>query len=87
MITDRAGTIEYVNSSFVSTSGFTMQEVIGRKPFLLQSEACETAECIRQAVAEIGLESDNRMQVWITVSIGISTSIPGDTVGEIARPC
>jgi PAS domain S-box-containing protein len=36
-ITDRQSRIEYVNPAFETTSGYTAQEVLGRKPSLLQS--------------------------------------------------
>jgi sigma-B regulation protein RsbU (phosphoserine phosphatase) len=36
-ITDRQARIEYVNPAFEATSGYTAQEVLGRKPSLLQS--------------------------------------------------
>ena len=37
VITDRQARIEYVNPAFEATSGYTAQEVLGRKPSLLQS--------------------------------------------------
>ncbi len=37
MITDEAGSIEYVNGSFTTTTGYTPQEVIGRKPSIFKS--------------------------------------------------
>ena len=37
VITDRQSRIEYVNPAFETTSGYTAQEVLGRKPSLLQS--------------------------------------------------
>ncbi len=37
LITDRQGIIEYVNRSFVCTTGFTKQESIGRKTSILKS--------------------------------------------------
>jgi PAS domain S-box-containing protein len=37
VITDRHSQIEYVNPAFEATSGYTAQEVLGRKPSLLQS--------------------------------------------------
>ncbi len=37
IITDRQARIEYVNPAFEATSGYTAQEVLGRKPSLLQS--------------------------------------------------
>jgi PAS domain S-box-containing protein len=37
VITDRAGTIEYVNPAFSRMSGFTAKEAIGRTPRLLHS--------------------------------------------------
>ncbi len=37
MITDRDGTIEYVNAAFERTSGYGAAEVLGRKPSVLKS--------------------------------------------------
>jgi two-component system, NarL family, sensor histidine kinase NreB len=37
MITDRNGTIEYVNPAFEAMSGYTKDQVIGRRPSMLQS--------------------------------------------------
>ncbi len=37
VITDREGTIEYVNPSFESSTGFSRQEAIGQKPNILKS--------------------------------------------------
>lgn len=37
MITDALGNIEYVNPNFVETSGYTYQDVIGKKPSILKS--------------------------------------------------
>jgi PAS domain-containing protein len=37
VITDRQARIEYVNPAFEATSGYSAQEVLGRKPSLLQS--------------------------------------------------
>ena len=37
LITDRQGIIEYVNPSFVCTTGFTKQEAIGKKTSILKS--------------------------------------------------
>ena len=37
LITDKEGTIEYVNSAFCEVSGFSSEEVIGRTPQLLKS--------------------------------------------------
>ena len=37
VITDRQSRIEYVNPAFEATSGYTAQEVLGRKPSLLHS--------------------------------------------------
>lgn len=39
LITDRNGTIEYVNPAFEAMSGYTKAEVIGRKPNILRSGA------------------------------------------------
>ena len=37
LITDTAGIIQYVNPQFLESSGFTMDEVIGKKPSILKS--------------------------------------------------
>ncbi len=37
IITNQKGIIEYVNNSFISTTGYTLNEVIGRKPSILNS--------------------------------------------------
>ncbi|NOY77150.1 MAG: PAS domain S-box protein [Calditrichaeota bacterium] len=37
MITDRAGTIEYVNPAFTQITGYSAEEVIGKNPKILQS--------------------------------------------------
>lgn len=37
MITDRAGDIEYVNASFVTTTGYQASEVLGKNPRILKS--------------------------------------------------
>lgn len=37
LITDREGRIEYVNPIFIKTSGFSMEEVIGKTPRILKS--------------------------------------------------
>ena len=37
LITDRTGNIEYVNRSFMDTTGFSMDEVIGQTPRILKS--------------------------------------------------
>ncbi len=37
MITDLQGHIEYVNSKFVETTGFTREEVLGKRPNILKS--------------------------------------------------
>jgi len=37
LITDRAGTIEYVNPAFEATTGYSSADVIGRKPNILKS--------------------------------------------------
>lgn len=37
LITDREGTIEYVNAAFEEISGYTAAEAVGRKPSLLRS--------------------------------------------------
>jgi len=37
VITDTAGTIEYVNETFLRVTGYTRQEVLGRNPSILQS--------------------------------------------------
>ncbi|MCF8105735.1 MAG: EAL domain-containing protein [Desulfohalobiaceae bacterium] len=37
VITDREGTIEYVNPSFESSTGFSRQEAVGQKPNILKS--------------------------------------------------
>ncbi|MCG8616796.1 MAG: response regulator, partial [Desulfobacterales bacterium] len=37
MITNREGTIEYVNPSFIRTTGFTAREAIGNSPNIIQS--------------------------------------------------
>ena len=39
MITDPAGTIEYVNPAFTQLTGYTEEEVVGRKPDFLRSGA------------------------------------------------
>lgn len=39
MITDRAGTIEYVNPAFESTTGHTKQDAVGQTPRILKSGA------------------------------------------------
>ena len=39
MITDRNGTIEYVNPKFSQASGYLPQEVIGRNPRILKGDA------------------------------------------------
>jgi len=43
MITDREGTIEYVNAAFERTTGYTTVEAIGRKPSFLKSDAHEAS--------------------------------------------
>ncbi|MDQ6966602.1 MAG: PAS domain S-box protein [Mariprofundaceae bacterium] len=37
LITDRAGTIEYVNPSFTKLTGYTSEEVMGKNPSILKS--------------------------------------------------
>lgn len=37
LITDRLGRIEYVNQAFIDTSGYALNEIIGRNPSFLQS--------------------------------------------------
>jgi PAS domain S-box-containing protein len=37
MVTDKQGTIEYVNPAFVKTSGYTLAEVLGETPRILKS--------------------------------------------------
>jgi PAS domain S-box-containing protein len=37
IVTDRKGTIEYVNPAFESTTGYTSEEVIGKNPRILKS--------------------------------------------------
>ena len=39
IITDLAGTIEYVNPTFCATTGYTAAEVLGQNPRLLKSGA------------------------------------------------
>ena len=38
MVTDKNGTIEYVNPAFEKTTGFTKEEVIGKNPRILKSD-------------------------------------------------
>ena len=38
VITDRTGTIEYVNPEFTSVTGYTLAEAIGQNPRILKSE-------------------------------------------------
>ncbi|KAB2922231.1 MAG: PAS domain S-box protein, partial [Bacteroidetes bacterium] len=44
VITDTHGTIEYVNRAFVRTTGYTPEEVIGKKPSVLKSGYTTGAE-------------------------------------------
>lgn len=44
MITDPAGTIEYVNSTFETTTGYSAREVLGKTPRILQSGLHEKSE-------------------------------------------
>ena len=37
LITDKDGSIEYVNEAFVVTTGYSLQEVVGKNPSMLQS--------------------------------------------------
>lgn len=37
MITNRDGIIEYVNSAFIATTGFAMEEVLGKRPNIINS--------------------------------------------------
>ncbi len=43
VITDKEGRIEYVNASFVANSGYTVDEVIGQNPKMLQSGQTDPA--------------------------------------------
>jgi|GEM_PF-3069314 len=55
MITDREGTIEYVNPSFTRQTGYTAAEVLGKNPRILKS----------------GLQSDAYYQrMWQTITAG-----------------
>ena len=44
VITDRAGNIEYVNSKFCETTGYSAQEAIGKNPRILKSGLKNTRE-------------------------------------------
>lgn len=37
LITDRSGAIEYVNQAFINTSGYALEEILGKNPNFLQS--------------------------------------------------
>jgi len=50
MITDTAGTIEYVNPKFVEVTGYARHEVLGRTPAFLHSE--QTSDEDRRAIAD-----------------------------------
>ncbi len=43
LITDSAGTIEYVNPAFCRVTGYSSQEVVGRTPAILKSERMSAA--------------------------------------------
>jgi PAS domain S-box-containing protein len=38
VITDKKGTIEYVNPAFTATTGYTMEEVVGQNPRILKTD-------------------------------------------------
>ena len=59
MITDTAGTIEYVNSRFTELSGYPPEDVVGRNARLLKSGATPTEE-YRRLWEEIGAGNDWR---------------------------
>jgi len=57
LITDRDGCIEYVNEAFVETTGYTLQEVQGKNPSLLQSGRQDKAfyELMWRSIVEHGV--------------------------------
>jgi diguanylate cyclase (GGDEF)-like protein/PAS domain S-box-containing protein len=76
MITDPEGRIEYVNPKFVELTGYSLEEVRGRQPSLLQSDVSDP---------------DERAEIWRHVSEGLewrgelhSTRKSGDPFWEYA---
>lgn len=58
IITDNQGRIEWVNDSFVETSGYTLEEIIGKKPKeFLQREG--TSDEVRKQLSEALREKKN----------------------------
>ncbi|TDE03607.1 PAS domain S-box protein [Flavobacterium hiemivividum] len=77
IITDKEGTIEWANPSFLYMSGFSMEEIIGRKPghFLQGSETnpetiCYMKDCIQKGLpfnCEIINYSKNGEKYWVNI--------------------
>ena len=59
IITDRKGDIEYVNAKFCQITGYSVEEVIGKNPELLNAE---------------GLAAENNRQLWEILDAGLEWS-------------
>lgn len=93
VITDSNGDIEYVNPFFTELTGYTLEDVIGRNPRILQSGETmpETYENMWKTIAEGGVwqgEFRNRKKngefYWESVSIGPITDEGGKITHYIA---
>ena len=57
VITDRDGTIEYVNPEFTDVTGYTLAEVIGRNPRILKSGHTPRERYLERRAIEVNRDS------------------------------
>ncbi|WP_371131392.1 PAS domain S-box protein [Rhodoferax sp.] len=94
VITDAGGRVEWVNEGFVRITGYTLDEVLGRKPGeVLQGEATDpaTVELMRDALArQAYFEVDvinytrSRRPFWIRISCNPLRDANGELQGFMA---
>ena len=87
IITDREGTIEYVNPAFTNVSGYLPEEVIGQNPRILQSghtsvetykKLWATIKAGNEFKTDIINRNKNGEEYWLTISISPIRNAEGE---------
>ncbi|MFZ5967112.1 MAG: PAS domain-containing sensor histidine kinase [Bacillota bacterium] len=94
MITDSAGNIEYINPKFTQVSGYTLEELVGRKPSILSAKEEEYREIGRKIGetilsgrewrGEIMNKRKNGELYWASVSISPIINDEGTITNSVA---
>lgn len=93
VITDKEGSIEYVNPKFVEVTGYSSQEAIGQNPRILKSEKTsssvyeelwQTITAGRTWKGELQNKMKNGKEIWESISISPIVDKSGEITNFVA---